>query len=262
MTDSIRLMTFNVRVAVDRGADAWEHRRSKVASVVRVHRPDVVGLQEPREDQLADIRERLPGYDFVGVGRLDGETDGEFTPIGYRAERFELRDSGTFWLSETPESAGSVGWDAKFPRIVTWVRLREPDGEDFLVCNTHLDHEGARAREEGARVIRERLPKVAGDNPAAVVGDFNAVETEAPYAAVTDADAERPLSDARYEAEHGHHGPTDTFQGFTGYPEGKIDYVFVTDEIDVMTHAVLPDHWNGRYPSDHFPVLADLELPS
>lgn len=253
MTDSRRAMTFNVRVAVDEGREAWERRRDDVASVIRVHRPDVVGLQEPRERQLDDLRERLPAYEFVGDGRRGGQ-EGEFSPIGYRPNAVELVEWGTFWLSRTPDEAGSVGWDATYPRIVTWARF-EGDGGTVLVCNTHFDHGGAEARRESARLLRERAPELAGDDPAVVMGDFNASEASKPYELLAET-----FADARDAAEHGHHGPGDTFHDFTGYPDAKIDHVFVTDGVDVHTHAVLPDHWDGSYPSDHFPVLADLSF--
>ncbi len=253
MTGTVRAMTFNVRVAVDEGRQAWERRRDDVASVIRVHRPDVVGLQEPRREQLDDIQERLPAYEFVGVGRRGGE-EGEFSPVGYRPGIVEPLDWGTFWLSGTPEEEGSVGWDATYPRIVTWVRFEGPDGT-FLVCNTHFDHGGAAARAGSARLLRERVPELAGDDPAVVMGDFNADESSEPYELLAGA-----FGDARYAAEHGHHGPGDTFHDFTGYPDAKIDHIFVTEGVATHTHAVLPDHWNGRYPSDHFPVLADLSF--
>jgi len=249
MTEARRAMTFNVRVGVDEGREAWERRRDDVASVIRVHRPDIVGLQEPLEGQLDDLRERLPAYEFVGDGRRGGR-EGEFSPIGYRPGRVEPAEWGTFWLSETGEE-GSVGWDATYPRIVTWAQFKE----GFLVCNTHFDHGGAAARAESARLLRERAPELAGDDPAVVMGDFNADECSEPYELLTET-----FRDAREVADYDHHGPDDTFHDFTGYPDAKIDHIFVTGGVEVRTHAVLPDHWNGSYPSDHFPVLADLSF--
>ncbi|MFB6136271.1 MAG: endonuclease/exonuclease/phosphatase family protein [Halobacteriaceae archaeon] len=250
----VRAMSFNLRCdTAEDGGDAWPHRREHAASVVRFHGADVVGAQEALPGQYADLRESLPEFEWVGVDRRDGRVggSGEHTPLGFRADRFDRRDHGTYWLSESPGVVGSVGWDAACPRTVTWARLADREtGREFAVCNTHFDHEGERARRESARLLRERLP----EGPAVVTGDFNCTPDSAPFRALVADD----LADAKAAATAPHHGPTNTFHRFTGEAVRRIDYVFVTGDVGVVRHGTVADHWDGRYPSDHFPVVADL----
>lgn len=260
--DTVRVMTFNVRYDTDEDGElAWPHRKHRVASVIRFHRPDVIGLQEPLEHQLAYLREQLPAYDWVGVGRVDGETEGEHGPVGFRRSRFALQDHNTFWLSETPHVSGSKHPEASYPRMATWAELRDRHtGRSFVACNTHFEHRSATAREESAGLVRRRLDDIASDTPAVVTGDLNCTETDHPYELLTAADGDGcRLYDAQYHSEHGHHGPTVTFNRFDGATE-KIDYVFVTDGLGVFQHAVVDDHWDGVPPSDHAPVVADVRF--
>jgi endonuclease/exonuclease/phosphatase family metal-dependent hydrolase len=256
---AVRAMTFNLRLATDEDdEDAWAHRRDHAASVVRFHRPDVVGAQEALPGQYAELRAALPGYDWVGVDRKAGEVGGpgEHAPVGVRTDRLDLRDHDTFWLSASPDEVGSVGWDAAIPRTVTRVRLRDcrTDAE-FTLFNTHLDHRGERARRESARLLAERLPA----ERAVLLGDFNCTPADAPYRYLVE---DAGLADAREASARPHHGPSGTFHGFTGDADQRIDYVFATPDVDVAQHATLADHWDGRYPSDHFPVVADLDVGS
>jgi endonuclease/exonuclease/phosphatase family metal-dependent hydrolase len=169
-------MSFNIRYAGgDRGPNAWEQRRGLVLGEIEREAPDIVGLQEVESVQADWLRGALPGYGFHGVGRVDGKRTGEFVPVMFRADRFELLDGGHFWLSETPETPGSKGWDGACERMASWVRLRDTatDGT-LLVLNTHLDHVGVRARAEGLALIRERLRTLCRDSDALIVtGDFN-----------------------------------------------------------------------------------------
>ena len=265
-----RVMTFNVRYDTPNdGANAWDHRRSMVASVVRFHAPDVVGLQEPLSHQFADLRERLDDYAWEGVGRVDGGDEGEHCPVGWRNERVSLDDCGTVWLSETPEVAGSTYPNARKPRLVTWARLAV-DGNDLVVCNTHFDHESERARVRSAAQLRRLVGDLsewtkdgAAETPAVVLGDFNCTAGSRPYRLLTAAEGDVPgprLTDAMAVSEQPHHGPTTTFERFHGEPTRKIDHVFVVGDVDVRQHAVAADHWDGRPPSDHCPVVAELVL--
>ena len=257
-SERFRAMSFNARVdTAEDGADAWTHRKAAVASVIRLHEPAVVGCQELLAHQLGDLRAALPAYEWVGEERGSGDRSSEHVPIGYRPDRFALREHDTFWLSEAPEAPGSVGWDAEHPRIATWARLEDPaTGAAFVHLNTHLDHRGERARGRGADLIVERLGDIAPDVPVLVTGDMNCTPGSPPYERLAGA-----FDDAREVSAHGHHGPTDTFHGFTGDPGGRIDYVFV-DGFVVRQHATLADRWDDRYPSDHFPVLAELVVES
>jgi endonuclease/exonuclease/phosphatase family metal-dependent hydrolase len=266
-----RVMTFNVRYdTVADGENAWSRRRQLVASVVRYHAPDVVGLQEPLQHQYAYLREQLPEYAWEGAGRDDGRSAGEHCPLGWKTARVERAGHGTVWLSESPERPGSSYPTASKPRLVTWGRLTV-DGEPLLVCNTHFDHESAQARVRSARQLR-RLVGELGDAgsestpavPIVVLGDFNCTPGSRPYRILTgedEADEWGPrLTDAMSVAEHPHHGLTVTFERFSGAPDEKIDHVFVAGDLDVRQHAVVVDHWDGQPPSDHCPVVAELVL--
>ena len=264
--DPVSVVSFNVRVDTDadEGDRDWRRRRGDVAETLRRVDPDVVGLQEPLAHQFAYLREQLPAYDWVGEGRHDGDTAGEYGPVGYRASRFTRRDWSTFWLSEAPEEAGSTAWEAAWPRMVTWVELEDGrTGGTLYAFNTHLDHESERARREGASLLRARLDGVAGDAPAVVTGDMNCTADAEPYRVLTadDSDRRRGLRDAHRATERDHRGPTFTFDGFGDDPAGKRDYVLVTDRVTVREHGVV-DRRGGAPPSDHLPVRAVVDLPT
>lgn len=267
MASNVTIMTYNVRY--DNPNDekyVWRQRRDYVASTIRFHDPDVVGLQEALHDQLRDLRDRLPGYEWLEAGRRSGadENAGEYAAVGYDRDQFNLESEGTFWLSETPSEPGSVGWDAMLPRLVRYVRLREYDtGVELYHFNTHFDHAGETARLESAELLRERVADLAGDLPVVVTGDFNSREGEPPYRLLTRRDGERTLLDAHHVANHAHHGPTTTMTDFQSLvPDKKIDHVLVSRDVEVLLHGAVSDTYgNGQYPSDHLPLLVVLSLP-
>ncbi|AWB27349.1 endonuclease/exonuclease/phosphatase family protein [Halococcoides cellulosivorans] len=261
MTAWFRVMTYNVRYDnPDDGAHAWPNRRRSVAGTLRFHDPALIGLQEPLDHQLDDLKDDLSGFAWVGRPRVDGDRDGEYTPIGYRTDRFTLKDHDTFWLSETPEEAGSLGWDARHPRIVTWARLEEArTGTTFLHANTHFSHDGRKARMESARLALDRLDDLADGAPVVLTGDFNAAVDDPTYDALLDG----PLDNAIDRSRHPHHGPKTSVSDFERLvPSRKIDHVFVTEDVDVRQHGVCADlRSETAYPSDHLPVVADCRVP-
>jgi endonuclease/exonuclease/phosphatase family metal-dependent hydrolase len=263
----LRVMSFNLRYDTPNdSANAWPNRKDWVAALVRFHGADVVGVQEALAHMLTDLDARLPGYARVGVGRADGRARGEFSAILYRTDRLALLDSGTFWLSPTPEAPGSKGWDAAIERVATWARFRDRlTGCSHLQLNTHFDHIGEQARQESARLIRRRLAQLAGGLPIVVTGDLNSTPTSASYRILTRdtvAGATPPLADAFLTSRSGHYGPTSSWTAFRAIEPGRrIDYVLVSAPVTVSSHGILPDSWNGRFPSDHLPVLAMLVTP-
>lgn len=265
-TAPLRTMSFNLRYDTPSdGPNAWPHRRDWVAGLVRFHEADVVGVQEALATMLADLDARLPGFARIGVGRADGRAGGEFSAILYRTDRLELLGGGTFWLSPTPDTPGSKGWDTAIERVATWARFRDRrTGCRYVHLNTHFDHIGEEARQESARLIRRRLAALAGDLPIVMTGDLNADPRSAPYRILTSdtlAGAIAPLRDAFRVSRAGHYGPTSTWTEFRAIePERRIDYVLVSPSVEVLTHGILPDSWDGRFPSDHLPVLASLAI--
>lgn len=262
----LRVMTFNIRYDTpDDGPNAWPHRRDRVAALIRYHDADAIGLQEALLHQLTDLDTRLPGFARVGVGRTDGATGGEFSAILYRTARLELLESGTFWLSPTPGVTGSKGWDAALERIATWARFRDrATGCSHLQLNTHFDHVGVVARRESALLIRQRLGALAGDLPAVVTGDLNADPASEPYLVLTSDSAGLAgpvLRDAFGSSREAHYGPTSSWNAFRAIEPGRrIDYVLASPDVGVGKHAILSDQWDDRFPSDHLPVLASLEI--
>lgn len=266
MTEWLRVMTYNVRYDnPDDGEHRWEYRRESVANTIRFRGPDLLGLQEPLAHQLAFLDERLPEYEFVGAGRMDGDEAGEFSPIGYDPERVDCLEHDTFWLSPTPTESGTVGWDARYPRIVTWARLRDRQSDaTFVHANTHFSHDGPEARRESAALIRERLAAIAAPEESIVLtGDFNCIEGEPAYEPIVDPSvADRRLTNARDHSVHGHYGPDTSVTDFEYLvPNRKIDHVFVSDGVSVRQHGVCTDlRTADAYPSDHFPILAELAV--
>lgn len=283
---AIRVLSYNVRYASrDDHHDAWHERRDAVGRLVRFHRPDVAAFQEPLPDQRADLRERLPDYAFVGRGR-SSDGDGEGCPIAVRTDRWEVVDDDTVWLSETPAEP-STDWDAAHPRIATWARIRAVEGTaELLVVNTHFDHVSAYSRRESARLLRDRLPELAGEAesgsalsvPIVLVGDLNCTSGSKPHRILLGDDPEMDpndstgsgdptggdrfaLRDAAANADL-RYGPKTSLTDFMHLIDGqRIDHALVSSGVGVDAFATLTDRDDrGRYPSDHLPIVARLDI--
>lgn len=260
---SLRVMSYNIRFNnPGDGNNAWPHRKDRVISMIAFHGADVIGLQEVLREQVDDLATALPRYAWIGVGRDDGQDGGEFSPIFYRKDRLVLEDQGTFWLSESPDDVGSRGWDAALPRVVTWGRFRDrEEGAVFFHFNTHFDHRGETARTEGAALLRERVAAITRQAPVLVTGDFNFTPDAAAYRILTSSKrSDRAFTDGLLATITPHHGPQATWSTFdvSSGLGGRIDYIFVKNEVAVLRHGILTDQWDGRYPSDHLPVLAEV----
>lgn len=260
---SLRVMTFNIRYDEPRdGVNAWPNRKQKVADVIRFHKADLIGVQEALLTQLRDLENLLPDFAWCGVGRTDGKAAGEYSAILYRKSRFQLIATNTFWLSET-EVVGSKGWDAAYPRIVTWAKLKDRvTGKTFVHFNTHFDHVGEKARAESSSLILKKAGEIHGKGPFIVTGDFNVTETSGAYKTIMAGTPTIKLADTRYASVNGHLGGGSTFNAFKELEPGRtIDYIFVRSGIKVFEHATLSDRWDGLWASDHLPVLAEILLP-
>jgi endonuclease/exonuclease/phosphatase family metal-dependent hydrolase len=258
---ALRLMTYNIRLDVaSDGANAWIHRRAWIAAQVLWLRPDIFGMQEVKPNQKADLIADLPQYRLFGEGR-DGKGAGEASPIGFDAQRFDFLEGATFWLSPTPDQP-SRAWDAAFPRVVTWVRLRLRDSrQSVLAINTHWDHIGILARRQSAaQMVRWIAGNARRCEPVLVFGDFNSEMDSEQMRILTRGPP--TLRDARAASKSRPFGPAGTFNDFKPMPEGAraIDHILLGSGIEVDRYAVFSQIIDGRVPSDHFPVLADLEL--
>ncbi|MGQ4557157.1 endonuclease/exonuclease/phosphatase family protein [Halobellus sp. GM3] len=258
-------MSYNIRY--DNPNDqkyVWRHRREGVTSNIRFHDPDIVGLQEALHDQLRDLRRRLPKYEWLSAGRRGGKTVGEYAAMGFDRGRFNLEADSTFWLSEDPSATGSVGWDARQPRLVRYARFREYEtGIQFYHFNTHFDHVGETSRIQSAALLRNRIDAMTDDLPVIVTGDFNTRESNRAYRRLTRRRQRRTLLDARHAASYPHHGPETTMTDFHRLvPDKKIDYVLVTEDVEVLLHGACADtDGEGLFPSDHLPIVAHVLLP-
>lgn len=274
--ETIRVMTFNIRYGTAKdGENAWPHRRKMVFDVIRDHQPDIVGMQEVLEGQRRELLSRLPDYESLGAGRFDGLLRGEFSPIFYRKQRFEVLEQGQFWLSDTPEVPGSKSWGNGITRICTWARMRDRETDkSFYFYNTHLDHRSRPSQQRSAELIAQRIAdRKHQDDPVLLTGDFNAGEDtstirfikgeiEKAFVATETPPPSPKLRDS-FRVMHKEATDVGTFNSFRGESsKAKIDYVFVSSEIKVLSAEIIHDNDEGRYPSDHFPVKATITLSS
>lgn len=259
----LNVMSFNIRLnTASDSLNAWPYRKDNVASQILFHDAHIVGVQEALHNQMVDLRERLKGYKYVGVGRDDGKEKGEYSAIFYDTSRLQVLKSETFWLSQTPEVPGSKSWDAAITRVVTWAQMKDrKTGKTFFAFNTHFDHMGKVARAESARLLLQKVKTIAGKSPVVVTGDFNAIPTDEPIMVVVDKSNADRLIDTKEVSATPHYGPTGTFTGFKAKEttNDPIDYIFIKNGFKVLKHATLSQSWQGRFSSDHYPVLAVLQ---
>ena len=264
----LRVMSFNVRFGTaDDGADGWSLRYDLLVRTIRRYDPDLLGVQEALAFQWDDLCRGLDSdYAFHGAGREDGQRKGESVGIYFRRRRFECLDAGHFWLCETPETPGSIGWDAELTRMASWVKLRDlkaqsRPGGTVLFLNTHWDHFGKRARFESAKLIRRKVRAIQPEGGVVIVGDFNAREDDEEYTELLRAaDDEGPRYVDAYRAVHPERMSDEaSFHGFKGGKEGsRIDWIFHSPDLRTIEAGIDRFNEDGRYPSDHYPVTAVL----
>jgi endonuclease/exonuclease/phosphatase family metal-dependent hydrolase len=269
----LTIMSFNVRYGTaGDGENRWELRRPLLMDVLSGEGADVIGLQEALHFQIEQMVQDVPGYAFVGVSRDDGRTAGEYSAILYRRERLQVIESGTFWFSNTPARPASTSWGNRIPRICTWGRFSDAGGRRFYVFNVHLDHESQPSRERSVRLLAERIRTRRGRRePVIVTGDFNADEQNpairwllgARVGGIPRRGPRVPLVDT-FRRLHPDARGVGTFTGFEfgRIDERKIDYVLTTTDVTVLDARIVHTSRGGRYPSDHFPVVARVSLPA
>lgn len=255
---STKVMTYNIRLDTQSDSvNAWPNRKEKVFTLIKKQKPAILGVQEALHNQMTDLKSNLSQYDFVGVGRDDGKTQGEYSAIFYQKNRFSVVESSTFWLSESPEIPGSKSWDAAITRVATWAKLYDKKSRDTIfVLNTHFDHMGKVAREKSVDIIKTNINKLAGKLRVIVTGDFNIAPTESPYTIATNGDTYN-LQDSGKGSSIG------TYCTFAvNVPCKRIDYIFYGVGWSVTKYSVITQHDGKHYPSDHLPVIALLKRKS
>lgn len=255
----MNIITYNIRYNTPSDKEnAWPNRRAEVMNLLKLHKADIFSVQEALYDQIMDLKDGMPGFDYVGVGRDDGNINGEFSAIYYNSNRYALIENGTFWLSETPK-VPSKSWDAALNRICTWARLKEKETrKTFYIFNTHFDHKGVKARKESALLILKKIDEISvRKDPVILTGDFNLTPEEKPLVLIR-----QKLKDARQISKTVPQGPVGTFNNFDfeSKLENRIDYIFVNKLVDVKKYSVLTDSKDNHYPSDHLPVLVEVQL--
>lgn len=276
----LRVMSFNLRYGTaDDGENAWPLRRDLVVRTIRDFEPTILDVQEALRFQLDELHVAFPNLAEIGVGRDDGFEAGEYSAILYDRRRLERLDSGTFWLSDTPEVVASTSWGNRITRIVTWARFRDgaasaagaagdaggDAGSTFYVFNTHWDHESQPSRERSAELILQRIEAREGGGPVIVTGDFNAGERNPAFQRLVGGERMGDAVQLRdtFRLLHPDAEDVGTFDGFTGDRTGeKIDAILVSPAWRVLEAEIDRAHDDGRYPSDHFPVTAVLEVGS
>ncbi|MES2848601.1 MAG: endonuclease/exonuclease/phosphatase family protein [Bacteroidota bacterium] len=257
----VKVMSFNIRLDVaSDGENRWDARKDKVAALMNYYEADFIGGQEVQHHQLQYLITGLKQYSYIGVGRDDGKEAGEYSCIFYNKEKFTVIQQSTFWLSRTPDSV-SLGWNAAYRRVCTYGLFQDKMTKQQLwVFNTHFDHLGDTARLESAKLITKKIQQLTSTkHPIIVMGDFNSKPDEAPAMYM-----QKHFRNAREVTKEKPYGPADTWQGFefNKKPDGCIDYIFLSQHsnIKVKKFATITDSYDMKYPSDHFPILATIEL--
>lgn len=258
--EPLRVMSFNVRYpAKSDGVNIWENRKDLLVAAIRAAGADVIGTQELFHLQAEYVVANAKEYQWFGVSRRGNQED-EYSAIFYKPSRVRLVESGNFWLSETPEKPGSISWEMSLPRMVTWGLFETRDTKRrFYFYNTHLAHrqQDGEARKKSVELILSRMAKLPKDVPFLLTGDFNAPATTDLHGVVEAAG----LADAWTQSPV-RLGGENTFHGFTGTADRprRIDWIFSRGMRAVMAETMEQHSAEGKYPSDHFPVLAVFEF--
>lgn len=263
---TIEVATYNIRNdnADDvKNGNGWQQRLPYVCNLIKYHGFDIFGTQEGLHHQLQDMKEQLPGFDYTGIGRDDGKEAGEYSAIFYNSHKFDIIQSGDFWLSEDCAKP-NMGWDAVCIRICTWGEFKDKaTGKVFFFFNLHTDHIGVKARNESAKLVISKIKEIAKDKPVILTGDFNAGQNDQSYAVYVESGL---LSDS-YDKAPICYDNNGTFNAFDieQRTDDRIDHIFVTKNIEIHRHGILTDiYWDNenkaRVPSDHYPVVVSAEL--
>ncbi|SDN71984.1 Metal-dependent hydrolase, endonuclease/exonuclease/phosphatase family [Paenibacillus sp. yr247] len=258
-------MTFNLRYNnPGDGPNSWPHRIDRVMETIRAYQPLVLGTQEGYFDMLQELHPKLDEYDWIGEGRF-GAHENEHCAIFYKKVDLDLQQYGQFWLSESPEEVASISWNSGFPRVCTWAEFEHRESRKrFIVYNTHLDHQSQQARDLGSKVIWKYIAahRMEYSLPIILMGDFNSRPTDLPIRFLRGESELQGLQTWLKDTYAALSGPIGlTAHDFKGGEVGEpIDYIFVSPDVEVLEAVVDRRQIDGVYPSDHYPVVAQLQL--
>lgn len=254
----MNVATFNIRMKTDGDVgNLWQDRYTHLTDLIKFHEFEIFGVQEAFKEQLNDMSAKLPNFKYIGVGRDDGADKGEHSSIFYDSRRFEVGESGTFWLSATDTKTPNKGWDAALPRICTWGIFKDKkNGKKFIFMNTHFDHVGVEARKESAKLILTKAKELAKNLPLILTGDFNIDENNEAYFTLS----KSGVVEDTYDLAEIVYEPNSSFNswGKSIKEKGRIDHIFITKPFKVHKYGILTDTYMGKFPSDHFPVYVEL----
>ncbi len=264
--NEVKVISLNIRYDnPDDSLNAWPNRIPVILDFIKDENPDLLGLQEVLNHQYTFLDSILTDYGSVTAGRDDGVRQGEMNPVFFKKDKFDLIRSKTFWLSETPDVPGSMAWGANLPRIVTWVELSTKKlHKHFYLFNTHFAHDSDSARIMSSHLLLSKIDSLAAGFPFIITGDFNMIHSSKGYSILTDPYESIPLlTDAYAVTEKRPVGPAYTFNGFSEKPSaGRIDFIFVRNGMKVLEHRVFIKKEHGVYISDHWPVMAVINIES
>ncbi len=283
--EKLTVASFNIRYhnsSDSIAGNGWKQRCPVICDLIRFNNFEIFGAQEVLHDQLLDLLAGLPEYGYIGVGRDDGKTQGEYAPIFYQKTKFTALESGHFWLSEITDRPNK-GWDAALPRICTWAKMKDNQtGFEFFFFNLHMDHVGVEARKNSAKLVLKKITEMCGDKPVILTGDFN-VDQNSPNYAVLEGSS---LLNDSYKTAKIRYALNGTFNNFKTdrLTDSRIDHIFVSPTFTVERYGVLTDTYRteipeskseksgnfpqevslkkyvARTPSDHFPVKVVLSF--
>ncbi len=254
--NAMRIMSFNIR-CTNVGTDSWEDRIGIVSQTMLESEADSIGVQEATPEWMATLKETVgEKYAYVGVGRDDGDNEGEYSAVFYLKDKYEVVDSDTFWLSETPDKP-SFGWDAACRRVCTWVQLKDKEtGKQYVHMNTHFDHVGISARKNSVEMIIDKA-KTFTDIPVVFTADMNVVQGSTNYNQFVDSGYFR---DTKFAAPDSMNYCTYHDTKPQNHKDDVIDYVMINDGFDALTYRVVTEGVDGRFVSDHYPIYADIVM--
>lgn len=259
----MRVLSFNVRYqnSSDKGDNAWTARKVEAARVITDDKPDLIGFQEALRSMLDDLAASVSGYQEIGVGREDGKTKGEYSAIWVKKDRFDVQESGTFWLSETPEIPNSKSWGNRVTRVCTWAKLLDKlSGRTLHFYNLHLDHESQEARDKGTAQVLKHMEGRSPAGPFVLTGDFNSGENSSVVKSILESNL-KPVDSWRAAHPENPASGSGTFHTFTGATDkGRIDYIFVPPGSKIPDSEIIHHHNGNVYPSDHFPIRTTVEF--